>query len=161
MKKPRSVPHVAGSATSAAASKEYGSRARDEKLVLDFIQLRGVTGATDEEISESLTMNMNTVRPRRVELRDQAIICDSGDQRPTKSGRMATVWIAGRDGGNPFAAPARRVLNPGPKVLWKAMQNLREIVRHSRSSGGPADGDDLRTMALWVQWIARKGKPKS
>jgi hypothetical protein len=53
-------------------------------------------GATDEEMQANMDMGPNTQRPRRVELMQQGLIYDSGQTRPTKSGRNAHVWTMSR-----------------------------------------------------------------
>lgn len=54
---------------------------------------RGEQGATDHELQTALRMNPSTVRPRRVELVERQLVIDSGRRRPTKSGRLAVVWV--------------------------------------------------------------------
>lgn len=82
------------SETSVAAAEEIAASAATLRgLVLSYIQIRGEEGATDEEIAAALDMNPSTARPRRVELERAGLIKKSG-RRPTRSGRMATVWSA-------------------------------------------------------------------
>ena len=50
-------------------------------------------GLTDEETQEQLNLSGNTQRPRRGELATQGRIRKIGS-RPTKSRRMAAVWVA-------------------------------------------------------------------
>lgn len=47
---------------------------------------------TDEEIGKATGLRGNTVRPRRLELLREGLIEDSGQVRPTRSGRDAIVW---------------------------------------------------------------------
>ncbi len=47
---------------------------------------------TDEEICRATGLRGSTVRPRRGELLRQGLIEDSGQVRPTRSGRDAIVW---------------------------------------------------------------------
>lgn len=58
------------------------------------IDRQGVSGATDDEIQEFLSMNPSTQRPRRVELVQMGRVADSGLTRKTRSGRSATVWVS-------------------------------------------------------------------
>lgn len=51
-------------------------------------------GATDEEMQTALGMNPSTQRPRRIELVKAGRAVDTGRKRPTKSGRMAVIWMA-------------------------------------------------------------------
>lgn len=64
--------------------------------VLAFLRLRGVEGATDEEIQEALDLPGNTERPRRGELVRMEMVEDSHRTRKTHSGLLAVVWIARR-----------------------------------------------------------------
>lgn len=70
-----------------------GMRAR----VLQFIRQRGEHGATDHEISRELRLAGDTVRPRRHELVQDGLVTDSGNVRPSPSGRPMHVWIATRE----------------------------------------------------------------
>ena len=51
-------------------------------------------GLTDELMQEYLAMNPSTQRPRRVELVSKGLVRDSNIRTKTRSGRLATVWIA-------------------------------------------------------------------
>lgn len=62
-------------------------------LVWVTIECAGEAGLTDEEIGERTGLAGNTVRPRRLELEEGGLVCDSGRTRPTQSGRRATVWV--------------------------------------------------------------------
>ena len=62
--------------------------------VLQALLAAGCTGHTDQELQEGLGMDPSTERPRRVELMDRGLICDSGETRRTRSGRRAVVWVA-------------------------------------------------------------------
>ena len=92
------VPFIPASKTSTAAGAEIQTRAKTlrDKVFL-FIKSRREFGATDHEISEVLELPIDTARPRRVELRDTGMICDSGRTRPTRSGRLATVWTISQE----------------------------------------------------------------
>jgi len=88
-------PFAPGSETSrqaAAAIARHAPLIRDR--VLAFITGRGLDGATDEELALGLQIRESTARARRVELRDQGLVADSGQTRPTASGRAAVVWVA-------------------------------------------------------------------
>jgi transcription initiation factor IIE alpha subunit len=64
------------------------------RQVWEYLLEQGERGATDEEMQDALNMNPSTQRPRRLELLENnpPLIRDSGERRPTKSGRSATVW---------------------------------------------------------------------
>jgi hypothetical protein len=89
-----SAPYVPGSPTSAAAAQAIRpSAATLRQQVFDFIMGRGIDGATDEEIQIALGMGGSTERPRRRELQLAGLIVESGEIRPTATGRAATVWV--------------------------------------------------------------------
>ena len=48
--------------------------------------------STDEEIQGWTELSPSSERPRRGELVEMGIVEESGEVRPTKSGRNATVW---------------------------------------------------------------------
>ena len=62
--------------------------------VLSAIKRAGLRGLTDEEIQVRLGMDGNTERPRRRELEESGKVRKSGDQRKTRSGHFASVWVA-------------------------------------------------------------------
>jgi hypothetical protein len=84
------APSVNGSATSAAAADSLGPTTLNamQRRVYEFICR---TPSTDEEITNELSMNASTVRPRRGELARRGLIVEAGTRR-TSSGRMATIW---------------------------------------------------------------------
>ncbi len=88
------APFAPGSATSQAAARAIAGEVRYiRQRVMALIRARREYGATDEEICTALDLASDTGRPRRVELRDASLIIDSGQTRPTRSGRAATVWV--------------------------------------------------------------------
>jgi transcription initiation factor IIE alpha subunit len=84
------APSVNGSATSAAAADSLGPKTLNamQRRVYEFLCR---TPSTDEEITNELSMNASTVRPRRIELAKRGLIVEAGTRR-TLSGRMATIW---------------------------------------------------------------------
>jgi hypothetical protein len=89
-----SAPHSGGETSRAAAAAIRPDAGRLRQLVLQAIVERGTIGATDEEIQNALGLPGNTQRPRRRELEQVGLIRDSGQRRPTSSGRRAIVWVA-------------------------------------------------------------------
>lgn len=86
-------PAQAHSSTSVAAADAIAPVAATlRRMVLEAIAAAGADGLTDEEGAERVGINGNTYRPRRRELEQANRIYDSGQTRPTKSGRQATVW---------------------------------------------------------------------
>jgi hypothetical protein len=65
-----------------------------QREVLGLITARGPRGATDDEIAVALDLQLDTARARRCELRDAGAVVDSGLRRKTRTGRLATVWVA-------------------------------------------------------------------
>jgi hypothetical protein len=61
-------------------------------MVLALLRERGARGATDQEIQAELGLPSNTQIPRRWELVNLGLVVDSGERRPTPSGRRAAVW---------------------------------------------------------------------
>jgi hypothetical protein len=96
------APYQRGSIASAeaAASIEHKT-GPDATAVLAFLRGCGRHGATDEQMQAQIPMQANTQRPRRVWLTQKYLVCDSGTQRPTTSGRNATVWVAAEYAGRP------------------------------------------------------------
>ena len=87
------VPH-----NRSATSHEAGERIRSTvpamwKRVLEFLTACAAEGATDSEIQEALNLPGNTERPRRRWLVEHGYARDSGETRPTPSGRPAVVWV--------------------------------------------------------------------
>ena len=79
-------------ATRRAAGESIAGFAGDMRgAVLEFVRSQGAYGAIDEETHQGLGMLSDTARAR-VELRDAGLIVDSGQRRPTRSGRLAVVW---------------------------------------------------------------------
>lgn len=69
--------------------------------ILELIRARGPAGLTDDEGEAELGIIAQTYTPRRGELRRMGLIRDTGERRPTRSGRPAAVWVAtggGTDG---------------------------------------------------------------
>lgn len=98
-------PYQRHSATSRdAAAKAKPSAATLRALVLGHLGKKGVGGATDEEMFIAMinagvippTTKDSTIRARRVELVRDGLVGDSGNERRTRSGRTATVWVAKR-----------------------------------------------------------------
>lgn len=88
------VPRVAGSDTSTAAavSIEPGL-ATKQGLVLALLRISPL-GLTDDDLERLTSTRHQTVSARRRELVLAGLVVDSGDRRPTSSGRSAVVWKA-------------------------------------------------------------------
>ena len=50
-------------------------------------------GFTDDELEVRLALLHQTASARRRALVQKGLIVDSGETRPTRSGRKATVWV--------------------------------------------------------------------
>lgn len=88
------LPFQRHSETSRAAAESMEPAANTLRFkVLDAIRASCGAGYTDEELQVGLKMAANTERPRRRELERAGLIRDSGQTRPTLSGRAAVVWV--------------------------------------------------------------------
>ncbi len=102
-------PAVLTSDTSIAAADAIAPAAHTLRAaVYDAIRAAGAEGMTDEELQDSIPMAASTERPRRGELVARNLVRDSGNTRPTRSGRQATIWVAVGDDRIPTPAPASR-----------------------------------------------------
>jgi hypothetical protein len=89
------APYQAHSETSRLAAQEIDPQlGRLQYRVLAFLRTMDAYGATDDEMQVALDMNPSTQRPRRIELVAKGLVIDMGPRRKTRSGRMASVWIA-------------------------------------------------------------------
>lgn len=89
------APYVKHSPTSRAAAESVEPQlARLERVVFGIIVAAGAYGATDDEIEIATKLPHQTASARRRGLVLGAYIRDSGETRPTRSGRKATVWGA-------------------------------------------------------------------
>jgi MoxR-like ATPase len=63
--------------------------------VLMALAERGSQGATDDELADILQApgDLNNVRPRRGEMQSEGFVVGSGQKRPTRSGKPASVWL--------------------------------------------------------------------
>jgi len=88
-------PYQAHSETSQAAAEAIEPDVATLRgQVLAHLRSCGVKGATDDEMQVALDMNPSTERPRRIELWRAGLVERSGRTRPTRSGRLAVVWVA-------------------------------------------------------------------
>lgn len=82
--------HTSHAAARNALPKSGTQRRRILDALLDAHKLTG-GGATDPELSRHLSIEMNSVRPRRGELVEMLLVEDSGRTR-THNGSEHTVW---------------------------------------------------------------------
>lgn len=83
----------------AAAESIAGEKVNHKRrIVLDCITAKGSRGATLDEVSVSLDMLMQTASARVRELAQAGYIEDTGDRRPTRTGRNARVYRATQRG---------------------------------------------------------------
>ncbi len=66
-----------------------------ERMVMDYLA-KAKDGGTDEEVALGTGLRQETARARRRELVIMGKVIKSDKQRPTSSGRAATVWILKR-----------------------------------------------------------------
>lgn len=87
------VPFVGGSDTSEMAARMLENpRTKRDRVYAVIVYHAG--GITDETIAARTGMQLNTVRPRRVELVQMGLVRDSGMRRNTRSKRAAVLWVA-------------------------------------------------------------------
>ena len=89
-----SPPHNGRDTSIDAAEQIRPDAGRLRKMVFDAIQAVGAEGLTDRECQLATGLQGSTQRPRRIELQRLGLITDSGQRRPTASGRQAVVWVA-------------------------------------------------------------------
>ena len=65
------------------------------RRIYDFLESRGVHGATDEEIELALGISGNTVRPSRGTLVTDGFVSDTGETRKNRNGHDCIVWAVG------------------------------------------------------------------
>src|SRR5215469_8720932 len=82
--------------TSIAAFESQGPeiKARRERQVFGFIKTNA--GATGYEVVVGLGLLPQSVSPTITKLRKTGHLVDSGERRPTNTGRMAIVWRVAR-----------------------------------------------------------------
>jgi hypothetical protein len=93
-------PHARGSRTSLAAARHQrtttGERITvsetNRRLVLAALLDSGERGATDEDIRTATGLDLNTVRPRRLELVRQGYARETALTRSSDKGHDMTVW---------------------------------------------------------------------
>lgn len=88
-------PFQQGSDTSKEAALsmvEHAPTVRERMLA--WLIERGTRGATRDEIEAALGLRMQTVNGRIAELKAAGLIRESDAKRPTRSGRLAHVFIA-------------------------------------------------------------------
>lgn len=60
----------------------------------NYLLSKGSEGATDDEVLQETSINENAVRRCRLNLQKMEAVESSGLNRPTRTGRQATVWVA-------------------------------------------------------------------
>jgi hypothetical protein len=66
----------------------------ERKRYYDLLLSRGPHGATDDEVLQFTSIGENAVRRCRLNLMKMEAVESSGLNRPTRTGRQATVWVA-------------------------------------------------------------------
>lgn len=83
------APYVVHSATSRGAA--YSMKGKTASLRSRVLEVLKQTPMTDEQLADHFGMQGNTIRPRRVELWHDDLICEVGICK-TRSGRNAVLW---------------------------------------------------------------------
>lgn len=81
-----------------AAIKAYPRSGTIRIKVYHFLIRRGLDGATDQEISITLQISENTVRPTRKTLEIDGFVRDSGLTRKNRNGNDCIIWRASEEG---------------------------------------------------------------
>jgi hypothetical protein len=90
-----SPPHVKGSDTSRAAADSVALDAKHLRaVVFNHILGSGEVGMTCDQVEQIMNGRHQTISARIKELRNEGRIVDSGQRRPTRSGRSAIVYLA-------------------------------------------------------------------
>jgi hypothetical protein len=130
---PDTAPFVSGSSASWAAAAALSPEALrgDRAMVYELIKEAGDQGCTDDEI-EVLTQGRahQSMSPRRNELVRQGLVCNSGRQRITRNGQMATVWVLGL-GVALRGAPNHRAVRPKDEEIREAEAEIGRLVDES------------------------------
>jgi DNA polymerase len=88
-------PFVAGVDTSEAASQSIASDSGQlREFIFDLIKGSGGGGMTCDEVEVETSMRHQTASARIRELQQRGRIVDSSRRRPTRSTRLAIVWVA-------------------------------------------------------------------
>jgi hypothetical protein len=156
-------PYVAGSDTSLAARDEIRESVNAmQERVLALLDQRPMT---DEEIQTAGRFLGNTERPRRIELAQLGLVCDSGARRPTSRGKTAVVWRIHRVGdcscsarpprqtASPVACgpgPAPLVVTPSDETIRAALVDLGVLWKARPERFGP----QLVEVAKWLRTIS-------
>lgn len=131
-------PHVAGSDTSIDARD--GIRESVNALQARVLGLLAFGPQTDEEMQIDGGMIPSTQRPRRIELCELGLVCDSGARRRTSRGRSAVVWQLHRatctcklreprQTARPQAQSIGPVATPSSETMRIALENLSALWR--------------------------------
>ena len=90
------APHN-GTPTSKAAAEQKTDAASDRAKMLAAYRAAGAMGMTDDEMRITTGLNPDSIRPRRGELIRAGEVAETTKARPTRTGRMATVYVAKED----------------------------------------------------------------
>lgn len=108
-KEPEAPLYMTPRETSRAAKEANEPHAPTQRASIVELLKAHPEGLTDEQMQDELKMNPSTQRPRRGELVADGVVCErrkvvdgwlSVNVRPTRSGRMATVWILNQSQGS-------------------------------------------------------------
>jgi predicted ArsR family transcriptional regulator len=85
-------PGVQDTSIAAFESLDPEVKARREEQILEYVETQG--GATCWEIERALGLMHQSASACITKLRKAGHLVDSGERRPTNTGRMAKVWRA-------------------------------------------------------------------
>jgi hypothetical protein len=154
-------PHARTDTSIDAADSIIDSINELQRTILAFIldtEGEDVTGATCDEIEEELGLKHQTASARVRELSQRGLIVDSGDRRPTRSGRQAIVWVRGdpeTDGEADRGAPAPK---PSDMEMEVAVKWMRKMVREEKQRGNKIPGEVVK-LGRWLAHVHRVPPP--
>lgn len=153
-------PHVIGSDTSLSAREAIRSRAQNlRERVLEMLRARPMT---DNEMQLEGNILAATQCPRRVELCEVGLVCDSGQRRRTLRNRLAVVWQIHRGDECTCRHRPQRQINrpqthstgpgtsPSPETMRASLANLSALYRASPEMFGPQLVEVLR----WLRGLS-------
>lgn len=160
---PSSAPSGPGTAAECRrrARPAESKSAKDRDRVLAAIVAKGDCGLTDFEVACELVMPQDTARARRNELMNDGLVVDSGERRPSPTGRDMTVWtaaaVADRHGPDHGARDhqARAVDRPGQTVCRTCgCEEYVDVPVH----GGRSVRRDCRKCGGFVAFVRWNGR---
>lgn len=135
-------PYEQSSETSRQAAESIADSVTElARRVLNYITMRGDTGATNDEIEVALDMAHQTASARTRELVLKSRVRASGLRRRTRSGCEAAVWVAIPSGQTALpvqsrAREPRRPPYPPTETITTARGEIQRLMAFAANSAG-------------------------